>query len=51
MTPDQVGTILLGGLIGGLANSVYSERKVGRRLQRLETLVAVIANNLGIKGD
>ena len=51
MTPEQIMTIGLGALIGGLANSVYMDRKVGARLQRLETLVAVIANHLQIRGD
>ena len=51
MNLEILPQLFIGALVGGLANSLYSERKVGQRLQRLETIVAVIAGKLKIETD
>lgn len=41
----------MAALLSGLATSLYHERTVGRRIQRLETAIKVIAGHLKITLD
>lgn len=51
MLTDDVFRYALTALLSGLATSLYHERTVGRRIQRLETAVKVIAGHLKITLD
>lgn len=42
---------VVGPLLGGLVSQLYAERTIGRRLQRVETLIQVIAGRLNISTD
>ena len=51
MLPDELVRYALTALLGGLVTSLYHERTIGRRLQRVETAITVIAGHLKIALD
>lgn len=51
MFDDPRAAWIIGPLLGGLVSQLFTERTLGRRVQRIETLLKVIAGHLKIETD